>query len=160
MSAPSTLHENRVAQLDTLAVLAGCRSPARLGSGTLPDVARVDRPVRRLFIGDGKATETAGCSETQRRLRRYVKATDPWRRAGFAVRVAVCHGAQSGPWRSQLEVLASRAGAQISGSGMMCLDGTTAVSWVDLVAASTSQCSSSTVVLREHADQQQRPTGR
>jgi hypothetical protein len=135
MSAPSFLHEERVAQLDTLALLARCRGAASLGPRTLPDVVRVDHETRRLFIGDGKATETPQCSETQRRLRRYAAAAMPWARAGYAVRLAVCHTPGPGTWRRQLETLASRAGAHVLAGGETSLDEGTAVSWVDIGAS-------------------------
>lgn len=71
MGAPSLLHETRVADLETLATLALFTAPVYLPWRLRPDVARVSPAGRALFLGDAKATETAGCAATFTRLRWY-----------------------------------------------------------------------------------------
>ena len=135
MSAPSLLHEQRVAHLDTLALLARCRRAASLGRRTLQDIMRVDHGTRRLFIGDGKASETPQRFETLCRLRRYAAAAMPWARAGYAVRLAVCHAPGPGAWCRQLETIATRAGAHVLAGGVASLDEGSEVSWVGIGAS-------------------------
>jgi hypothetical protein len=106
---PSSEHEGRVAVLDTLAVLAGFATDARprvLPDGSRPDVLRVDQLRRRIFIGDGKASETPGREETRRRLRHYAA----WgvRASGYGeVTLALCVGRPSdaGRWATLLRDL-------------------------------------------------------
>lgn len=90
MGAPSDLHEARVASLRDLAFLSGHTVDFALARWHMPDVALRDPNRLRLFVGDAKATEISTSPETRRRLRSYVSATLPWRRAGFSVCFAVC----------------------------------------------------------------------
>lgn len=80
---PSHLHESRVETLETLATLGGFEyGPNVLLDGSRPDVLRLRRSDSSLFIGDAKATETAGNSETYERLGRYVAFIATWTQRG------------------------------------------------------------------------------
>lgn len=82
---PSLLHEGRVETLRTLATLGGFEyGPSVLLDGSRPDVLRLRVSDGSLFVGDAKATETAGNSETYERLGRYVEFIATWtqRRCG------------------------------------------------------------------------------
>ncbi len=138
MSAPSLLHEHRVQLLASLADLATCTASARLDPGLLPDVVRADHRHRRLLVGDGKATETAGCAATARRLTRYSRASVPWARAGYTVRLVLCHDLHTDGWSGVLRRAAAAAGLQVVDSGTTTLDGASAVTWADLWRYSTS----------------------
>jgi len=106
---PSVRHDERVALLDTLAALAGFSTEAQprvLPDGGRPDVLRVDAIGRRIFIGDGKATETPGNEQTRRRLRHYAR----WGilASGYGeVILALCVGRtwEAGRWASLLREL-------------------------------------------------------
>lgn len=106
MTSPSAAHEWRVELLATVAMLSGCRRRVTLDKGMSPDVAAADDTGRRLFVADAKATETAGCSATSRRLRRYLRAISSWRAFGYDARFALCAERGSGDWD---DVLASEA---------------------------------------------------
>lgn len=69
---PSAAHEARVDVLTTLATLAGhVNAIDVLPDGSRPDVAMVRPGDRSLFLGDAKATETPGSSNTAVRLGQY-----------------------------------------------------------------------------------------
>jgi len=70
-----TAHGFRVDFLDTLAVLAGCTEnlKGQLPDGKQPDVLRVNRKHRTLFIGDAKDSETPNCQATRFRLFNYFR---------------------------------------------------------------------------------------
>jgi hypothetical protein len=68
-------HDSFVAVLDAVAILSGrCeRLPLNfLPDGSRPDVLRLERQRKVLFIGDAKNGETSGNRTTQLRLRTYV----------------------------------------------------------------------------------------
>jgi len=71
----SNIHDSNVRFLDTLAILAGCKEhiSSSLPDGRRPDVIRVNRKRRILFIGEGKNTESPGCLNTQERLWEYLR---------------------------------------------------------------------------------------
>src|SRR5690349_11778010 len=96
MSAPSALHEGRVAVLETLADLAGYTTHVNLGSHAIPDLSRIHRCDPRLFVADAKATESPSCTSTRYRLSRYAAMIKDWSRRGFEVDVALAHGPDSG----------------------------------------------------------------
>lgn len=133
MSA-SAVHERRVGVLTTLGALAGCRAAARLDPGLSPDVVAADHRLRVLFVGDAKATETAGCAATARRLRRYLRATEIWRAAGYIVRVALCASRDTSEWERTLLRLAGDVRAPVAAHGHATL-GDDALAWLDLTAA-------------------------
>jgi hypothetical protein len=134
MSAPSPEHERRVALLDAAAILAGCTQSIRLGSRLAPDVCRVSDD-GRVFVGDAKATEPAGCGDTARRLRRYLRACRLRVARGELLRVAVCHGTTRGArdrWIETLHRVAADLGCTPRSSGHLVIDVDTELSWVDL----------------------------
>lgn len=80
---PSLLHESRVETLETLATLGGFEyGPNVLLDGSRPDVLRLRPRDSSLFIGDAKATETPGNTETYERLGRYVAFIATWTQRG------------------------------------------------------------------------------
>jgi len=74
VSAPTAAHEQRVGELETLAILAGYTVPIRMPWRLRPDVLRSHPATPGLFIGDAKETEGPSCADTLRRLRWYVTA--------------------------------------------------------------------------------------
>jgi len=128
----SIAHENRTAVLTTLGFLAGCRSAVHLESALHPDVLLADHRKRWLFLGDAKASETAGCEATARRLRRYVRALSPWRAGGYGVRLAVCTPTDSGDWERSLAAVAQDAGTIPVASGTTLIGADTRLTWVQL----------------------------
>lgn len=135
MSAPSTLHEDRVRTLETVAALAGIVVPASIGPECVPDVARVSIDGTVVLVADAKATETPGCTATIGRLRRYVRAVRPLVEAGVIVRVAVCHGDRGrvDDWQRNLTQLVAFAGLAVArGSATHGFDADTFVTSVDL----------------------------
>lgn len=134
MSAPSDLHEERVALLDARAVLSGHLVLARLALRETPDVVRLDPARQHLFVGDAKATETPGCAATQARVHAYLRATRRWSRHGFTARVALCHGRpdQAPGWTDLLLHAARCAAVGVTRSGCDDLEPGTVVTWVDL----------------------------
>ena len=117
-------------------MLSGCRRHVTLDAGLSPDVAAADDSGRRLFVADAKATETAGCSQTSRRLRRYLRAISPWRALGYDARFALCAERGSGDWDDAL----ARAARSVSvgdvppRSTTVGLD--SVLAWLDLPALS------------------------
>lgn len=80
---PSLLHEKRVATLVTLATLNGFTGgPDILPSGARPDVLLLRASDGAAFVGDAKATESPGTSETYERLAGYVRFLSAWLRSG------------------------------------------------------------------------------
>ena len=111
MSAPSTLHEERVVLLGEMADLAGFIIPSRIDAQLTPDIVRLHHRYPRLFVADAKATESPGNQDTKRRILFYLKAIQPWIESKFEVRVAICAGLDpTGNW---LETLQSMALARI-----------------------------------------------
>ena len=75
-SARLTKHDSLVVVLDTVAILSGICERLPLNSlpdGSRPDVLRLDRQRKFLFIGDAKNRETSGNRATQLRLRTYLR---------------------------------------------------------------------------------------
>lgn len=114
-----------------MAMIARCTVTARLDTTLVPDVVLADPRRGRLFVGDAKATETAGCAATSRRLRRYARGAAPWRSSGYVVRLAVCTS-PAGDWSAALAAVARDAGAGVTATGTVEISGTDQVSWVDL----------------------------
>lgn len=152
MTGPTVIHEDRVATIETMAALAGCTSRGHLDRRTVPDVVRVDYLGRRLLVGDAKASETAGCSETHRRLRQYFVLATSWLVRGYSVRVALCHSPPIGAWHRGLEADAKVSGLAVLGSGTVVLDGSGVVSWVDVGGGSTMAHPASTLSGRGGSD--------
>lgn len=76
---PSQLHEARVETLATLATLGGFESgPDVLPAGSRPDVLLLRARDSAAFVGDAKATETPGNSETYARLAGYANFLADW----------------------------------------------------------------------------------
>ena len=134
MTAPSTLHEERVALLEACAVLAGHLTPGRLAPDEYPDVVRLDLHRCSLFVGDAKATETPGCAATRARVHGYLRAIRAWTRDGFTARVALCHGRpdQAGGWTELLQHAARCAAIDVTHTGCDDLEPGTVVTWVDI----------------------------
>lgn len=87
-------HASRTQLLEDLADLAGftCRIGGFFPDGSQPDVLRLSREDRGLFVGDAKHTETPGNTATALRLRRYcrwLRAHRQGLRPGVAV-LALC----------------------------------------------------------------------
>lgn len=138
MSAPTAQHESRVDTLAALADLAGYTVEVRLDSHLNPDVTRLHRSSARLLVGDAKATESPENRATRARLTGYAERCASWRRAGFEVSLAVCHGEdQAGAWQACLGVVSSLARLGPCTTTCGPIDGTT---WVCLTTfpASTS----------------------
>jgi hypothetical protein len=73
MGRPSDDHEERREILDAVAVLAGFTTlfPSALPDGRRPDVMRLALTTGGVFLGDAKATESSGNSDTFARLLAY-----------------------------------------------------------------------------------------
>src|SRR4051812_19308735 len=107
MSAPSGLHDARQSMLETIAQLSGYCTRTTWADGEVPDLVRIHHSVPSVFVGDAKATESPGCEATRRRLTRYFRTARRWNKAGFDVRVALCHpGRDDARW---LELLLGAA---------------------------------------------------
>jgi hypothetical protein len=104
MGAPSLGHEDRVAELESLATLAGFTSDARLPWRLRPDVARICPSTGAMFLGDAKQTEDPGCAATLRRLRWYgiAMASMPRQAYPFTVALAVPAGSCGAGWARAL----------------------------------------------------------
>lgn len=129
MAAPSALHEERVAALRSLGFLTGHTMDFRLGLWLRPDVALRDPNHLRLFVADAKATEHPGDVATRSRLRSYASALVPWRRAGFAIRLALAVQTQDcARWARLADDLA------VGATSARCtnLTGGDGVVWIDL----------------------------
>ena len=127
-------HDERAEVLRTVAVLAGYTTPTQLGELLIPDVVLLDLRRRRLLVGDAKDTETPGNQQTGDRLARYAAAARSWAAAGFAVRLAVCHGLPARPasWVGLLLAVGRRAAWHVLDVGAMPVDVGTALSWADV----------------------------
>lgn len=120
-----------------MGILAGCRSVVQLESALRPDVVLANRSLRRLFLGDAKATETAGCGYTCRRLRRYLRAVAPWSAAGYDIRLAICAPIGSGDWQATLTSSARSVGIKILRNGSTDIGTDSEVAWIDISSGST-----------------------
>lgn len=69
------VHEQRVEFLDSLSVLLGYHlSPGHcFPDRRRPDVLKIDRTGKAIFVGDAKNTESPGFSATKMRLARYLR---------------------------------------------------------------------------------------
>jgi hypothetical protein len=134
MTAPSDQHEERVAVLETMALLAGVTQLLHLPGDGRPDVARISVDGAVVLVADAKDTETPGCSETSRRLRRYARALRDLIEGAVAVRLAICHGrpAATHEWERTLSCVARDVGLRQSAAGSCAVDGHTVVAWIDL----------------------------
>ncbi len=114
MSAPTAGHEERRVALDAIAILSGFTVPGAGGfpDGGKPDVLRLTVDGRSLFIGDAKATETPGNSETLLRLHAYSRWAAGACAEGGAVVVMLCTPTVSSAygWRQTLKEAALMAG--------------------------------------------------
>lgn len=103
MGAPTSAHESRVAELETLAALAGFVGLVVLPWRLRPDVVRICPGNGALFLGDAKHTETAGCRATRARLRWYgLIALSLHARRTITVALAVPAGASIADWQEVL----------------------------------------------------------
>lgn len=133
----SAAHEQRVELLAAMGHLGGCHREVRLDALLDPDVVLANGRRRVLLVGDGKETETAGRQATVRRLRRYVRGVQAWRRAGFTVRIAVCAPSSSGDWELLLRSLVHPSRPYELAGGSVAVDPASRVSWIDLPALPT-----------------------
>lgn len=127
------VHEERVAVLEQLAILAGCTSKCILRPGLLPDVCAASATRPTLFIGDAKATEGPRDTASHTRFRRYLRAAVRLRERGASVRMAICcapHEAHA--WAGELRRLARSEGVAVVRDGVIDLGGRCYVSWIDL----------------------------
>jgi hypothetical protein len=126
---PSELHEARVEMLGTLATLCGYEDgPDVLPDGTRPDVLRVRQQDRSLFIGDAKATETAGNRETFERLSHYALALGEWTRRGHDGVLALAVETEAAwEWVRTLRALVSSCSVSSASTRVDFLDEHTAV---------------------------------
>lgn len=108
-------HSSGCALLHTMATLCGyvCILPRGFPDGSMPDVIHVNVERRGLFIGDAKASETPGNSETAVRLTRYVR----WlaihiqdRKAIGTFALAVSSPKDSAGWAALLKGILHEAG--------------------------------------------------
>lgn len=107
MTAPTGLHESRVATIRSALRLAGFTPDEPFDTNSRPDVVGVDHHRHRIVIADAKASESAGTYATRIRLADYFRAADRWREAGFEVAALMCVPAESASrW---LELLVSAA---------------------------------------------------
>jgi hypothetical protein len=80
---PTELHERRAATLSTMAILSGYTTTlTTLPDGSRPDVLHLRPTDGGVFIGDAKATETPGNTETYDRLSHYTAFLVGWAQAG------------------------------------------------------------------------------
>lgn len=102
--APSALHEARVLELEDVFALAGLSRQAHLQWWLRPDVARASPASRTLALGDAKSTESPGNRATLRRLISYVRATQPWYRAGWTITMSLAvNPRDTAQWGDELQ---------------------------------------------------------
>jgi hypothetical protein len=129
MSAPSELHERRAHLLRDLGDLSGYTLDVATYTSLRPDVCRLHRSARSIFVADAKATESPTDGATRRRLLRYAMATRLWSEAGIQVAFGACHDPDaSGEWRKALISCLAIAGRQATRVTYAVLDDHTAVS--------------------------------
>lgn len=92
MSAPSPDHQERVDLLRSIATLSGYPCDVPIDDALVPDVARLSRATRGLFVGDAKATETSGCAATSERLQNYLRAVRAHDQADRPLLLMIAHG--------------------------------------------------------------------
>jgi hypothetical protein len=126
MGAPTTTHESRVGQLETLAALAGFSAPFVLPWRLRPDVARTCPYNGAVFLGDGKHTEDPSCAATRARLRWYGIAAPTLSATGTVTLVlAVPAGPAVAQWEQTLLLAASSR--MVPGPSATTIIGDTAV---------------------------------
>jgi hypothetical protein len=154
MSAPSPEHEERVRVLEAVAMLAGFTGAIAFNPPLEPDVFRVDFKRHRVFVGDAKATETAGSHATKARLMRYARATLSWCAGGADAVLAVAHSQphHSHEWLDALEEVVARAGLWPSAAGTSLLDQGCVLAWVEVPRILTARHGSSPAPVRVHLD--------
>lgn len=134
---PGLVHEERVALLGQMSRLAGCTMPCTVGLGLHPDVLLAHPSLRLVFLGEAKSSETPGNAETERRLRRYLRALRRLQRHGCGARMALCGDPhESMRWSRQLRHLAVSERVQVSALGRAELSCGEQVIWLDLLPAS------------------------
>lgn len=80
---PTELHERRAATLSTMAMLCGYTTTlTTLPDGSRPDVLQLRATDGALFVGDAKATEKPGNTETYNRLSHYTAFLGGWAQTG------------------------------------------------------------------------------
>jgi hypothetical protein len=121
MIKPLTRHDERVEFLVALAALLGCNLSldTSLPDGCRPDVLRLDTHRHLLFFGDGKDTESPGCTATQARLYHYLLWMRSFVRDRDRIAIfAICFGDSGATqWVEVLCALAAEAGLSLSASG-------------------------------------------
>jgi hypothetical protein len=113
---PSLEHEVRVAFLNDLAILAGFHHSAPMDVVIgIPDTLRLSLPSGDIFIGDAKATETAGCEETRRRIGQYLNSAHRylWHTSRTLV-FALCVPTSANPlnWVRSIQEIAAESGLE------------------------------------------------
>jgi hypothetical protein len=129
---PSLIHEDRVTVLSAMASLTGfVHAMSGLPDGSVPDVLQLRPTDGGLFIGDAKSTETAGNSETFRRLSGYTDFLAEWVSAGGDGVFALAVDARSAiGWLHLLRDLCLRPAGGVRVDGRLDLiDVDTAVVW-------------------------------
>lgn len=132
MGGPSELHESRVDTLVTLATLIGFGTgPDVLPDGSRPDVQLLRRRDGAIFVGDAKATETPGNTETYERLSHYAAFVGSWLASGRPAVLALAvdtTAAYGWLWTLRHLSLGPSGGARVPGH-VDFLDAGTAVIW-------------------------------
>jgi hypothetical protein len=125
--------------LAALADLAGYTVDVRLDGHLKPDVSRLHQSSPRLLVADAKATESPHDRATRARLTGYAERCASWRRAGFEVSLAVCHGEDhAGAWQACLRSVSSIARLGPCTATRRSIDGTTWVSTTTFPPAASS----------------------
>jgi hypothetical protein len=125
--------------LRTLAVLSGFeRGPEVLIGGWRPDVLQLRSQDGALFMGDAKATETPGNSETYERLRHYADFLSGWVESGrTGVLALIVDVTDSYGWLRVLRALSfGPSGGQPVRGRVDQIDDATAVIWENFVGRS------------------------
>ena len=139
---PSPVHEERAAILSAMASLTGFVHPMTgLPDGSIPDVLQLRSSDGGLFIGDAKATETAGNRETFRRLSSYADFLARWVSAGGDGVFALAVDARSANgWLQLLRDICLRPARGVRVAGRLdMIDVDTAVVWQGFAGRRTTQ---------------------
>ena len=129
MTAPTVDHELRRVLLGEVADLAGYLMDVVYADDLIPDVVRLHARRPALLVGDAKATETAGCTDTRTRLARYVRHAGRWNAAGFDVTVAICHPLGTGRWDLLINRAAACSGRVVTRPQSTVIDEFSVVTW-------------------------------
>ena len=131
MTTPSPEHEFRLHELETLFLLAGIQRPVYWPGWIRPDVCHASRSRRVLAVGDAKATEVPGDTDTLRRLRRYAQQADQWKVSGWNVVLALATPPDiDGSWLATLERAAGLGGLHVLHGEFFSVAHDVTVSWV------------------------------